>query len=273
MSAVLHPLPTASSSGVAAFPPWLIARGVFYETLRRKDFYVLLIFMGLFALGTVVMRLVGVEDAATALFLLNLGMSAAATLAAILTLLTAARQIPNELEDRTIYPLLAKPVSRFEFIVGKWLAVIVTGIGVYLVLLPLGYLPVPKPPVVLSSLLLAQTVVLQCAALAMLASMGLMFSVWIPRALSIVVLLLTYFGGSKLVSFAKGQAAGGPFEKPVDILLAYFPDFSRLGIAQRFTDAATALAAGEFLALLVYAALFTFVSLLLALAGFRRQAL
>lgn len=273
MSAAPRTLPSAHNTGVAPFPAWLIARGVFYETLRRKDFYVLLIFMGLFVLGTVVMRLVGVQDAATALFLLNLGMSAAATLAAILTLLTAARQIPNELEDRTIYPLLAKPVSRFDFIIGKWLAVIVTGIAVYLVLLPLGYLPVPKPPIELSGALFVQTVVLQCAALAMLASMGLMFSVWIPRALSIVVLLLTYFGGTKLASFVKGQAVGGPLEKPVEYLLAYFPDFSRLGIAQRFTDAATALTAGEFLALLAYAMLFTFVSLLLALAGFRRQAL
>jgi len=33
---------------------------------------------------------------------------------------TAARQIPAERENRTIFPLLAKPVSRWEFIAGKF---------------------------------------------------------------------------------------------------------------------------------------------------------
>jgi len=44
----------------------------------------------------------------------------------VIAITTAARQIPAERESRTIFPLLAKPVSRWELIAGKfagcWLA-------------------------------------------------------------------------------------------------------------------------------------------------------
>ncbi len=39
----------------------------------------------------------------------------------VIGLTTAARQIPGEIERRTIYPLLARPVRRGEFVVGKFL--------------------------------------------------------------------------------------------------------------------------------------------------------
>jgi ABC-type transport system involved in multi-copper enzyme maturation permease subunit len=39
----------------------------------------------------------------------------------VIAITTTARQIPAERESRTIYPLLAKPVGRGEFVVGKFL--------------------------------------------------------------------------------------------------------------------------------------------------------
>ena len=41
--------------------------------------------------------------------------------ALIIVVVTTARQIPAEIESRTIYPLLAKPVTRAQVILGKFL--------------------------------------------------------------------------------------------------------------------------------------------------------
>src|SRR5204863_2668592 len=40
--------------------------------------------------------------------------------ALVIAIVTTARQIPSERENRTIFPLLAKPVSRAQVILGKF---------------------------------------------------------------------------------------------------------------------------------------------------------
>ena len=102
-----------------------IAGVVIKELYRRKDFYVLFVLSALITIGAgsinffkdlVMVRYV--KDVCLLLIWLS-------TLA--IAVMTTARQIPSEKENRTIFPLLAKPVSRVQFIVGKflgcWLAV------------------------------------------------------------------------------------------------------------------------------------------------------
>jgi ABC-type transport system involved in multi-copper enzyme maturation permease subunit len=57
------------------------------------------------------------------------------TLAGIfITVILSINLIPTEIERRTIYTILAKPVNRWEFLIGKWLGAIAT-IGVNIVLM------------------------------------------------------------------------------------------------------------------------------------------
>jgi Cu-processing system permease protein len=101
-----------------------IAGVVIVEMYRRKDFYVLfaLIILITLVLGTVSFfnddRIIRyVKDACLLLIWLS---------SLVIAITTAARQIPAERESRTIFPLLAKPVGRGEFVAGKfvgcWLA-------------------------------------------------------------------------------------------------------------------------------------------------------
>jgi len=91
---------------------------VLKELFRRKDFYVLFI---LTALITLVMGSVNFfnEDKIVrylkeiCLFLIWIS-----TL--VIAITTTARQIPAEREQRTIYPLLAKPVTRNQLLLGKF---------------------------------------------------------------------------------------------------------------------------------------------------------
>ncbi len=122
------------SSPVAVFPPsavpdsdrwswWgnstAIAGVVIKEMYRRKDLYVLFILTALITLvvGSVnffnegnIVRLVK-ETCLQLIWVSSI----------VIAVTTAARQIPAERENRTIFPLLAKPVTRPQLVLGKFL--------------------------------------------------------------------------------------------------------------------------------------------------------
>ena len=95
-----------------------LAGVVIKELYRRKDFYVLFI---LTVLVTVVMwsaRFFNDVSIARALKEICLLLIWISTL--VIAITTTARQIPAERESRTIFPLLAKPITRWQVIVGKF---------------------------------------------------------------------------------------------------------------------------------------------------------
>lgn len=105
-----------------------LAGVVVKELYRRKDFYVLFV---LTALVTVLMGSMNFfHDKNIAGFLKEGCLWLIWISALVIAIVTTARQIPAECENRTIFPLLAKPVTRNQVVLGKfagcWLA---TGIA------------------------------------------------------------------------------------------------------------------------------------------------
>ena len=96
-----------------------IASVVLKESYRRKDFYVL------FFLTAVLTVLLGsanfFKDRSIVRYLKEVCLLFIWISALVIAVTTAARQIPAERENRTIFPLLAKPVSRWDVILGKFL--------------------------------------------------------------------------------------------------------------------------------------------------------
>ncbi len=89
------------------------------ELYRRKEFYVLLIVTILICL---VMGSVNVfNDDKVIRYLKELALLLIWISTLIIAITTTARQIPAEKEQRTLLPLLAKPLSRNQLIVGKFL--------------------------------------------------------------------------------------------------------------------------------------------------------
>jgi len=101
-----------------------IAGVVIKELYRRKDFYVL------FVLTAVITLLLGAvrffNDDKIVRYLKDICLLLIWISSLVIAIVTTARQIPAEREARTIFPLLAKPVSRAQVILGKfmgcWLA-------------------------------------------------------------------------------------------------------------------------------------------------------
>ncbi len=89
------------------------------ELYRRKDFYVLFV---LTALITLVMGSISFfNDPKIARYLKEICLLLIWISALVIAIATTARQIPAERENRTIFPLLAKPVTRAHVVVGKFL--------------------------------------------------------------------------------------------------------------------------------------------------------
>lgn len=88
------------------------------ELYRRKDFYVLFV---LTALITLVMGSVNIfnEDKIIR-YLKEICLFLIWGASLVIAITTTARQVPMERENRTLFPLLAKPVTRSQFLLGKF---------------------------------------------------------------------------------------------------------------------------------------------------------
>jgi Cu-processing system permease protein len=108
-----------------------LAGVVLKEMYRRKDFYVLFVLTALLTILAGSASFFDDEKIIGYLKELCLLLIWVATL--VIALTSAARQIPAERESRTIFPLLAKPVTRLQVVLGKFLGCwLVAGIAVVL---------------------------------------------------------------------------------------------------------------------------------------------
>ena len=103
---------------------------VLKEMIRRKDFYVLFVIT---ALITLVMGSVNIfQDKSIAGYLKELALLLIWICSLVIAIATTARQLHAEKENRTIFPLLAKPVSRAQLLLGKFFGCwIATGLALF----------------------------------------------------------------------------------------------------------------------------------------------
>lgn len=97
---------------------WPLAGVVIKELYRRKDFYVLFVLTVVLTLGAGTVNFF--NESKIVSYIKDLCLLLIWVAALVIAIGTAARQIPAERESRTIFPLLAKPISRWQFILGKF---------------------------------------------------------------------------------------------------------------------------------------------------------
>jgi ABC-2 type transport system permease protein len=108
-----------------AFSPariFAITSNTLTDLTRQKVFYVILIF-GLLLIGSsVFMARFSFQQEFQILKDISLGVMS--ILSSLLAIVATARLIPQDIEDRTVYTILAKPVPRFEYLLGKLFGVL-----------------------------------------------------------------------------------------------------------------------------------------------------
>lgn len=96
---------------------WVIAKNTFREIFRDRILYGLLVFaVLLLGLSLALGQLSFTEQSRIAI---NFGFSAIELSAAILSIFVGSTLVRREIEKKTIMTLLARPVSRYQFVVGK----------------------------------------------------------------------------------------------------------------------------------------------------------
>jgi ABC-type transport system involved in multi-copper enzyme maturation permease subunit len=91
------------------------------ESIRRKDPYVVLILGAAMVLGAGLFSRFGVEGLEK--FVKDVGFTVATVFSIVICVVAAARQFPSEIQNRTLYPSLGKPISRSSFYFGKYVGV------------------------------------------------------------------------------------------------------------------------------------------------------
>lgn len=99
-----------------------IALNTLTELTRLKLFYVVLLFALLLIGSSVFMARFTFQQEFQVLK--DIGLGSMSIFSSLLAVVATARLIPQDLEDRTIYTILAKPVPRFEYLLGKLLGVL-----------------------------------------------------------------------------------------------------------------------------------------------------
>lgn len=101
---------------------WAIATNTLLELFRLKVFYFLLIFALLLIGSSAFMIEFNFQEQFQLLKDVSLGAMSIFTW--LLAVLATAMLLPKDIEDRTLYTILAKPVPRFEYLIGKLLGIL-----------------------------------------------------------------------------------------------------------------------------------------------------
>lgn len=103
-------------------PTLAIARNTFTELVRQKVFFFLLIFALLVIGNSAFMAKFSFQEQFQMLKDISLG--AMSVFTSLIAILATANFLPKDMEDRTIYTLLAKPVPRYRYLLGKLLGIL-----------------------------------------------------------------------------------------------------------------------------------------------------
>ncbi|MCL2933871.1 MAG: ABC transporter permease [Trichodesmium sp. MAG_R03] len=247
-----------------------IAKNVFWEAIRDRILYVI----GLFALLMVAgVRLipelsVGTEDK----IILDFGLAAISILGLIVTVFIGTNLVNKEIEKRTVYILVAKPLSRSELIVGKHiglsgvLAVLLMAMTViYGLILSLSGIDYP-----IGSILV--TVIFIFIQLSLLTAVAILFGVFTSSLLATLFTFGIYFMGNLSRDLVKlGDLSDNPGIKKLMMgLYVVLPDLSRLDLKN---DAVYGLlpSMDNLFTNLAYALLYTMLLLSITIAMFARR--
>lgn len=239
------------------------------EQWRSRAYQVALLFGGVMLYLSTLLGMLAVDQELRAL--LDFGLSFIELMALGAAIFAAATGLLREMETKSIYLILSRPVSRLEYLVGRYLGVVLSMslatlamAAVHLVILKTrgweldgGYF------------LALLGIVLKVAVAAALATLFALFSSSALSALGITVILWTLGHFVPEMRFL-AQRGGFPIV-PLLVLMRVLPDLQLFNFRERLDVPATVFAGEPVLLAAAYAAVYSAACLALAYALIRRK--
>ncbi|MBZ5563602.1 MAG: ABC transporter permease [Acidobacteriia bacterium] len=212
-----------------------IALHTFKESVRERVLYNLVVFAVLLTAAGILFGIisVGVKE----IILINLGLASISVFGLLIAIFIGIGLVSKEIERRSIYSILSKPVMRSEFILGKYLGLLLTLVvntaimtaGLYLALF------YEKRTLALSDLNVLGAVYFILLQLAVVVGIALFFSSISTPILSAAFTFCFYIIGNFLADIRWfGREAQNVFLERATALLYYLlPNFGNFNVITR----------------------------------------
>ncbi len=208
----------------------VIAQNVFLEVIRDRILYLIALFAVLMVAASVMLPEVsaGAQDKIT----LDLGLAGIHLLSVIVAVFVGTGLVNKEIEKRTVLVLIAKPVSRAEFLIGKHLglsavlAVLIAALAaIFLAVVAFNGIGFPLESVLLSIAFMFLEVVL-------LTAVAILFGVFTSSLLATLLTFATYLMGHLTQDLvALGELSENPaLQRVTNGLFLVLPDLERLNL-------------------------------------------
>jgi ABC-type transport system involved in multi-copper enzyme maturation permease subunit len=208
----------------------VIARNVFLEVIRDRILYLIALFALLMVAASFLLPEVsaGAQDKIT----LDLGLAGIHLLSVIVAVFVGTGLVNKEIEKRTVLVLIAKPVSRAEFLIGKHLglsavlAVLIAALAaIFLAVVAFNGIEFPLQSVLISIAFMFLEVVL-------LTAVAIMFGVFTSSLLATLLTFATYLMGHLTQDLvALGELSENPaLQRVTNGLFLVLPDLERLNL-------------------------------------------
>jgi ABC-type transport system involved in multi-copper enzyme maturation permease subunit len=103
---------------------WAIARNTFREAVRNKILYSLLFFAVLIILSALAVGQLSLHEEIR--MTRDVGLYGIDVFGVIIAIFVGVNLLYKELDLKTVYTILPKPIHRWEFVLGKWLGMLLT---------------------------------------------------------------------------------------------------------------------------------------------------
>ena len=240
---------------------WIIARHTIKAIIRKKDFYVFfLMLLGL--LGFLVSKdFFGVTDVSR--YVKDVGFFCLWIFSFIIAVTFSAKQLPEEMDSKTVYPLLAKPVSRAHLLMGRFLgSVLASALAfTFFYLLYLGFVFFRGEGI--AGALLAQSYILGLCFLTMvcaltgLLSLSLALSAAITFSFAIYLVIMWFANSLRVIALS----SRGPYSVFLTVLYYLIPHYEFYDMRIRLAHSWDALPLWIFSSIIIYTAVYTAIVL------------
>ncbi len=250
-----------------------IAKLVVIEIFRKKDFYVAFVLIGIILFYASGLKFYNTSNITR--YLVEVGLALVFFFSVILTLPLAARQYPVELQQRTCQVLLAKPVTRAQFILGKALGSFLAGSASFTLFYFFFLLIARAKMDTLSTVVILQTFYLFLLNLLVCVAMVSALSYYTTLSANVTISLVTYF---LINTYGPGLRQTSEhlfwFSRILGETFYYIlPHFEFFDLRQRLIHSWGPLSWELMIFLSIYAFLYALIFFFVAWVGFRRRAL
>ena len=249
-----------------------VAGVVIKELYRRKDFYVLFVLTALLTLAAAAMNFF--HDDKIVRYVKDICLLLIWVSALLVAIVTTARQIPAEREARTIFPLLAKPVSRGQVIAGKFLGCwLATGVALFVFYFFFAIITGSREQI-WPLMVYLQALWMQWAMLAVVIAMVLLGSIYFAAPSSTITICFIVVAGilglgTHLHTVALQQPE--PMQTVLTLVYYLMPHLEWYDLRDFVVYDMGLVSWPAFVLATLYAAVWTGIFLLLAWFGFRRK--